>query len=102
MEKGGAEFRCVLCDLGVHVCACPPSLGKGPAWRCKKLLTGNGADCGEQWGCSLGTLPTFWEQLPGEGQVVSQEGGSCVCLGIAKTWPEAFPGAVSPGKAKGT
>ena len=21
---------------------------------------------------------------------------------IAKTWPEAFPGAVSPGKAKGT
>lgn len=77
-EKGGAEFRFVLCDLGVRVCACHPSLGKGHARCCKKLLTGNWADCGEQWGYGLGTLPTFWEQLPGEGQVVSQEGGSWV------------------------
>lgn len=64
-EKGGAELRFVLCDLGVRVCACPPSPGKGHARRCEKLLTGNWADCGEQWGCGLGTLLTFWEQLPG-------------------------------------
>lgn len=78
MQKGGAEFRFVLWDLGVHVLCLPSLPGEGPSRLCEKLLTGNRADCGEQWGCGLGTLLTLWERFPGEGQVVSQEGGSCV------------------------
>lgn len=101
MQKGGAEFRFVLWDLGVHVLCLPSLPGEGPSRLCEKLLTGNRADCGEQWGCGLGTLLTLWEQFPGEGQVVSQEGGSCVCLGVAKTWPGSLPWSCQSRQSQG-
>lgn len=36
-----------------------------------------------------------WKQFPGRRQVMSQEGGSCVCLGVVKTWPRSLPWSLS-------
>lgn len=98
IEKGGEELRFVFYDLGIHVLCLSSLLGEGPCLALLKAAVT--ADCGVQWGQGWGTLLTLWMQFPGQGQVVSQEGGSWVHLGVVKMWPEAFPGVISPGKSQ--